>query len=119
MNDVKGISLLSLNVRGIRNKRKRELVFKFLEKQGTDVIFLQETFFTKDLDDTVKREWNGITLHSFGSNHSRGVSILVKKNAQIPVNLIYSSDDGRILMINTEIDNKKVTLINIYAPTEK
>ena len=45
MNDVKGITLLSLNVRGIRNKGKRELVFTFLEKQGTDVIFLQETFF--------------------------------------------------------------------------
>lgn len=38
------ISLLSLNVRGLRNKVKRRSIFSFLKDQNCDIFFLQETF---------------------------------------------------------------------------
>ena len=117
--DVKQISLLSLNVRGIRNNQKRKLLFQFLVKQGTDIIFLQETFLTKDLEKSVQKDWNGTLFHSFGSSHSRGVLILLKESTHVPASLIHTSDDGRILIISTEIDSRRVILMNVYAPTEK
>ena len=39
-------SALSLNVRGIRNSTKRELVYTWLNSKPVEIIFLQETHST-------------------------------------------------------------------------
>ena len=38
------ISLLSLNVRGLRNQVKRRCIFCFLKDQNWDIFLLQKTF---------------------------------------------------------------------------
>ena len=45
-----GFKLLSLNVRGIRNYDKRKAIFLWISKQNADVIFLQETSSTKEVE---------------------------------------------------------------------
>ena len=39
------IYLLSLNVRGIRDKLKRSKIFSWINNQKPDIVMLQETFF--------------------------------------------------------------------------
>ena len=46
--------LLSLNVRGIRSIEKRKAIFNLLIKSKSDIIFLQETYSTLE----VERVWN-------------------------------------------------------------
>ena len=43
------LNLFSLNVRGLRNKQKRNMLFQFLVRQKSNVILLQETFLTEEI----------------------------------------------------------------------
>ena len=49
------MSVVSLNVNGLRDHRKRRLLFDFLKYEKFDVIFLQETHIAT-VEDCVK--WN-------------------------------------------------------------
>ena len=42
--------MLSLNVRGIRSMEKRKALLIWLQKQNADVIFLQETYSSKEIE---------------------------------------------------------------------
>lgn len=50
------------------------------------------------------------------SPHSRGVTILFKKEFSFKFINQHRSNDGRIILLNIEHDKKNITLINIYAP---
>ena len=50
---------ISLNVRGMRDKMKRSEIFAWIRAQKTDIVFLQETYWTEDLQNQVTKEWNG------------------------------------------------------------
>lgn len=57
-----------------------------------------------------------IKLGVSNSPHSRGVTILFKKEFSFKFIYQHRSNDGRIILLNIEHDNKNITLINIYAP---
>ena len=71
--------LVSLNARGIRSFEKCKVVFGWLMKQEADICFLQETYSTKEVERIWKHYWKGDMLFSHGSEHGRGVLILIKK----------------------------------------
>ena len=71
------LSVMSLNVRGLRNQVKRRSIFRFLKDQNCLFYFLQE-IYSKPGDETIwRREWGGDIFFSHGSIHSRGVCILM------------------------------------------
>ena len=70
---------LSLNVRGIRSFEKRKALFHWCIKDKADIIFLQETYSTPEVENVWKSQWRGELFFSHGSEHSRGVLILVKE----------------------------------------
>ena len=70
--------LLSLNARGIRSFEKRKAVFGWVMKQQVDICFLQETYSTKEVENVWKKQWKGGMYFSHGSEHSRGVLVLIK-----------------------------------------
>ena len=51
------LKLLSLNVRGLGNFRKRTAIDTWCRKQKADLIFLQETHSTKTSESPWKKEW--------------------------------------------------------------
>ena len=60
-------------------------------------------------------EWEGFFSH--GNSSSRGCAILFKRNLEVDeVELIYSSTDGRILMVGATIKQTTFKFINVYAP---
>jgi len=60
------ISLLSLNVRGLKNQVKRRSIFSFLKDQNCDIFLLQE-MFSKLKDESIwKSEWRGAIFFSMG-----------------------------------------------------
>ena len=118
-NDVLKLKALTLNVRGLRSKVKRTSVYNWLKKQKVDVVFLQETYFTKDLVKNIDRDWTGKSYHAFtDSVHSRGVSILLNPKLTVSIINTHISMDGRKLMLNANIDGTQVTLVNVYAPND-
>ena len=66
----------------------------------------------------VQNEWNGKCFHSYGTNHSKGVSILIKKNVEVVVESFYTTTDGRNFMILLSLEDRNICVVNVYAPTE-
>ena len=81
--------MVSLNVNGLRDHRKRRLLFDFLKYEKFDVIFLQETHIAT-VEDCVK--WN---KESFRCDAA-----------------------GRIISLDCTFNSQDLRFINIYAPTD-
>ena len=64
-------------VRGIRSLEKRKALFIWLNKQKVDIVFLQETYSSREIENIWKTQWNGKILLAHGSNHSCGVMIMI------------------------------------------
>ena len=73
---------MSLNARGIRDLQKRKSIFTWIEKQKADITFLQETYSTPEILTDWKFQWRGEMIYSHGSNHSRGVLVLINEQLQ-------------------------------------
>ena len=79
-NDLK--PLVTINVNGMRDNKKRDLVFNWLVAKQIILICLQETHCVNNDIDRWKLEWNnhggGHSNLNCGSNESSGVAIFAK-----------------------------------------
>ena len=97
--------LLSLNVRGIRSIEKRKAIFNWLVKSKSDIRFLQETYSTSEIELAWKSQWRGDVLFSYGSEHSRGVMILVKENFDCELKVCHIDSDGRFIILGVQMQD--------------
>lgn len=112
------LQLLSLNVNGLRDVDKRRKIFAYLRDFKGDLIFLQETHASQDIQQIWQNEWGGQIIFSNGSTNSRGVMTLVKRSS--PLKIIRTDMDisGRFLITEIEIDEQEYLFVNMYAPNE-
>ena len=108
-------NLLSLNVRGIRTFEKRKAVFSWLVNSDADIFFLQETYSTRDIENIWRRQWKGEMFFSHGSNHSRGVLILIRDNLDFKIHSTKVNSQGRYIFLEAYIHDSPYFLLNIYA----
>ena len=87
--------ILTLNIRGLNSSQKRRQVFRWLHRQQSDIIFLQETYSTPQTIKKWETEWSGKTAYSHGSTHSRGVMILFKPRLDVRTEKIKTDNHGR------------------------
>ena len=80
---------MTLNVRGIRNRVKRRSIFSYFKDQNCHFYLLQETFSEPKDERGWKNQWEGDIFFSHGSNHSKGVCILVSPSIVINVENSY------------------------------
>ena len=107
------LKILSLNVNGIRDYKKRTTVFYWLKQQKADICLLQETHCESQNDiSSWSNEWEGQTFWSIGTNYSRGVAILIKEKLDITITNIEIDTNGRYLAINIAIDEFRSKIIN-------
>ena len=109
-------SLLSLNVRGLNDARKRRKIFTWLHHQSADIIFLQETYSTPEVEIMWKNEWGGKLIFSHGTRHSRGVAICFKSKLNFDIKTVKTCNDGRFIYLDILIDDSPFKLLNLYAP---
>ena len=64
------MKIVSLNVRGLSNFKKRRIIFTWCRKMKSDVIFLQETHSKIETEIQWEREWGGKILFSHGSSNA-------------------------------------------------
>lgn len=106
----------SLNVKGIRDACKRERVFAWCKDKKADIVFLQETYSTADVEDRWCSMWDGSCYFSHGTNHSKGVMVLFNSHLDIQVEEIREGKDGRYILIRCTIFGVKIVLCNVYFP---
>ena len=107
---------ISLNVRGMRTFEKRKAILNWLLKQKADICFLQETYSTEEVEIQWKKQWRGEMYFSHGSNHSRGVMVMVKNSLDFKLNSLKTDEQGRSIILDANIQDTPFLLVNIYAP---
>ena len=107
---------ISLNVRGMRTFEKRKAILNWLLKQKADICFLQETYSTEEVEIQWKKQWRGEMYFSHGSNHSRGVVVMVKNSLDFKLNSLKTDEQGRSIILDANIQDTPFLLVNIYAP---
>ena len=95
------VKLISLNARGIRDFAKRKAIFSWIQKQNADIAFLQETYSTPDIVEKWRFQWRRKMFCSHGTNHSRGVLILISDKLQFELKHVRSDTDGRYVLIDS------------------
>ena len=68
-----------MNARGLATYEKRKDVLNWLATEKYDIIFLQETHCSEELEQQWKMQWRGQGLFTTFSSSSRGVAILFRK----------------------------------------
>ena len=105
------IYVCNLNVNGIRNCKQRKALFRQFKQSKYDIICLQETFITAEVKGLWEKEWAGGAFNcSFGTQHSLGQIILVRKHFPFETTTEFVSN--RILTISFQTDRNKVNIIN-------
>ena len=111
-------TLHSLNVRGLRDTKKRRSMFHWLRKFHNGVVFLQESHSCLEDEKFWKNEWGANIIFSHGSRDSKGTAILFPNTINCNIQNSICDPDGRFIILKTEIDNEQFTFINLYAPTK-
>ena len=75
----------------------------WLTQQKADIIFLQETYSTKEAEDIWNTQYNGKSFHSHGTKHSCGVMILIKKDLEFEFKSSVSDSKGPYILIDATV----------------
>lgn len=108
------LSLISLNVKGIRDIVKRKAIFLFCKEMKADFIFLQESH--SSVEDVLfwKNQWGDDLWLAHGNNHSAGVSTL-KGNFRGKIVCNKCDVKGHWVIIVVETSSNLFMLCNIYG----
>ncbi len=104
------LSLISLNVKGIRDIVKRKAIFLFCKEMKADFIFLQESHSSSEDVPFWKNQWGD----ELWSNHSAGVIIL---KGSFRGKILYNQCDvkGHWVILVIEIGSNMFILCNVYG----
>ena len=112
-------NITSLNVRGLRDYKKRKHLFNMFHLGGSDIVFVQETHCCNIREEIGwEKSFGGKCFWSFGSNHSCGVGILINSKLNYLLQKFDFDCYGRYLVLDIDICNIEFRLINIYAPND-
>ena len=117
-NSASKFRILGFNCNSIGKNPKRQKVLHFLSKKNPDFLVVTDTRISKEIENTVNAEWEGHCIFNSFSSNSRGVAISIKKNNIAIVKDVFKDNQGNLLGILKEYEEKKILLEGIYGPNE-
>ena len=101
--------------------KKRRKVINWLIKQSyTNSIFmLQETHSTALVEQKWQNQWHRKMFFSHGTSNSTGVLICITEDLDCRVNNELHDKNGRILIIDIEIQSEHYVIINYYSNNDQ
>ena len=122
MNNANCLTVVANNIKGIQNNSKRlSVVEYFKNKLGNNgILLLQETHYTFNDENIWKIDFNVPVFYSHSTSQSCGVLIVFFfGNLNFLVYKQVGDKNGRILILDVNIDEIRYVLVNIYnANTE-
>ena len=109
------ITVLSVNVGGLRVTPRSEEILHEIAKQKTDFVLIQETHL--DEIGVIKAYFPhaGVYHSPSGSSHTRGVCIIARSDPQ-PIQTIIDPT-GRYVILRVIQNSQECMLVNVYAPS--
>ena len=90
----------------------------WLDKQKYDIIFLQETYSTPEVEAFWKTQWKGNAFFAHGTNHSCGVMILIREDLEFELKSVNQDHEGRSIIIDAVVRGSDYVFANVYAPNK-
>ena len=109
------LNTVTINVRSLRDQRKRSIVFNWCRKSKFHIVFLQEVFSSKRDEKLWEKEWRSKIVWSHESYQSRSVVILFSKDNELSLNETPFDSDGCIVADSVSNEDEKFWLLNIYV----
>uniref|UniRef100_A0A8D0YTT6 exodeoxyribonuclease III n=1 Tax=Sus scrofa TaxID=9823 RepID=A0A8D0YTT6_PIG len=109
------ISIITLNINGLKTPSKRHRLAEWIQKQDPYTCCLQETHFTSR--DTYKlkvRGWKKI-FHANRNQKKAGLAILISDKIDLKMKKILRDKEGYYIMNKGSIQEEDITILNIYA----
>ena len=97
-------------------EKKREQVFQWLNGHNYSICLLQETHLTSVNESVWKKEWKGPCFFSGNCSNKNGIGILIDSNLNCDIKQYTDITPGRVQCLELVVDEKKITIINIYGP---
>ena len=110
------ISIITLHVNGLNAPTKRHRLAEQIQKQDPYICCLQETH-SRPMD-TYRlklREWKKL-VHANGNQKKAGVTILISHKIDLKIKTFTRDKQEHNIMIKGSIQEKDITIVNIYAP---
>ena len=119
MGDCEELKIVTFNTNGLGEFKKRKDVFDFLRKQSGNIFLLQlqETHWKTGAENVIRSQWGFECIVAGPDCASKGVAVLFKNNFEYKIHNILKDDEGRYILIDIEMLNKRLTLANLYAPS--
>ena len=118
MADTVKLSIITSNVRGIREYQKQKYLFHHFHKLNSQIFFLQECHSSISDENTWSTQWGSHIWFSHGETNARGVAILIKKKCNIQIHNVLNDSQGRYIMLYCTYNGHKFLLVNVYAPNK-
>ena len=112
--DYECLKILSLNVRGMKDAKKRREIFRWLKRYHgaeSSVIFLQETHSEMETEKYWDKDWGSKIYFSHGTNYARGVAIMMPMKFNFEIGNFWADKDGRIVTICLKYNDEYLTLV--------
>ena len=110
--------VVGLNTNGLRGIKKRNKILLRTRCQG-DVILLQETHTTIDIEKEFTDKYKDKFIFSHGTAKRKGVMIIFKNCLEHEISKVIKDDDGRYLIVVCTIQGQRFLLVNAYAPNDE
>ena len=110
------ISIITLNVNALNAPTKIHKLAEWIQKQDPHICCLQETHFRpRDTYRLKVSGWKKI-YHANGNQKKAGVAILTSDKIDFKIKSVTRDKEGHYIMFKGSIQEKEITIINIYAP---
>ena len=110
------VKILTWNVRGLNNMRKRYGIQAYIKRRGAQVVMLQETHLLKKEGAALQRRWRGQVYNTTYSAFSRGVLIWIRPGVPFQEHKVIVDEEGRYIILCGKLHGRDIALINLYAP---
>jgi len=109
------LNIISFNANGLQIDNRRRKALMWGRQQKVDIYMIQETHTIEGDDSKWRSDWEGDVYMSHGTHNSRGVCILISSKVNYDLLTEYKDEDGRVVIIEISVNERKLTLCSSYA----
>ena len=110
------LSIIILYVNGLEAPTKRQRLAEWIQKQDPYICCLQETHLkTRDTYRLKVKGWKNM-FHTNRDQKKAGVAIHISDKIDFEIKAVKRDKEGHYIVIKGSIQEKDITIINIYAP---
>ena len=113
------LKIISFNTNGMGNYHKRKDVFDFLRGKNAHIVMLQETHLKTEDENLVRSMWGSECIINGITSNSNGVGIFFNSNFQYKIHRLSRDIEGKYIILDIEMFNKRHTIINLYGPSDR